>query len=1152
MGGFVHLHLHTEYSLLDGACRIRDIPKLAKELGQNSVAITDHGNLFGAVDFYRACKSEGIKPIIGCEVYVAPRTRFDKVHKIDTSPNHLVLLCENQTGYQNLIHLVSAGYIEGFYNRPRIDHDLLEQYHEGLIALSACLAGEIPRSLVAGDYEQAKKTALWYQKVMGEGNFFLEIQNHGIAEQQAILPRILKLSQETGIGLVATNDVHYCWKEDTKTQKVLLCIQTGKTLNEELALEFPTEEFYLKSEQEMAQLFGSYPEALENTQKIADRCEMEFTFGATKLPYFKTPNGESNRDYFLRLCREGLAQRYGSDPSQEVRERFQYEIGVIDSMGFIDYFLIVSDFVHFAKSQGIAVGPGRGSGAGSLIAYCMGITGIDPMEYHLLFERFLNPERVSMPDFDIDFCYERRQEVIDYVIQKYGSDHVAQIVTFGTMATKAAIRDVGRVMGIGYDATDKIAKMIPHKLGITIEESLEVSPELRDAYQTRPEIHELIDTAKKLEGMPRNCSTHAAGVVITRNAVDEYVPLAKNDDAIVTQYTMNTVADLGLLKMDFLGLRNLTVIQDAERAVQRHTPDFSIDSISRRDAATFEMLSHGHSDGVFQFESAGMRRVLSRMKPSCLEDLIAVLSLYRPGPSQFIDTFIENRQHPERIRYRHEKLRHILDVTYGVIVYQEQVMQIFRELAGYSLGRADLVRRAISKKKADVMEQERQNFIYGKINEDGSVECVGAVANGIPEQTAKEIFQDMSSFASYAFNKSHAAAYSLLSYQTAYLKCHYKKEYMAALLNSVIYNTDKIIGYIGECKKQQIPVLPPDINESGVTFMVEDGAIRFGLLAVKKVGKAVIERIVEERKKGRFKNLYDFINRMQTRELNKAAILAFIQCGAFDGFPENRRQMVESYERMVEAVQTEHRMNVSGQINLFQTGSASEEFVYPELSEYTNEQLMEMEKQTTGLYLSAHPLDPYESQLQNRSLDLISEIQRAEEESKYQDRTSVQVAGILSQIKRTRTKKGDTMAFVQLEDRTGSMEVLVFPQIYAKFQKDLIEGKAVFLRGELSVREEEPTKLLCNQIETLKAGQAIQAETKAPNKLYLKLPGKKDARISKLKQMFSQHPGTIQVYFYFADEKKYFKLSDSYSVSLDQIFREQLDKLLGSGNVVEK
>lgn len=1143
--GFVHLHVHTEYSLLDGACRIQEIASHVKEMGQDAIAITDHGNMFGAIDFYRACKAEGIKPIIGCEVYVAPRTRFDKVHKIDTGPSHLVLLCKNMVGYQNLVKLVSAGYVEGFYNRPRIDHGLLREHSEGLIALSACLAGEIPRALLANDYDRAKQIALDYQETMGKGNFYLEIQNHGISDQQAILPRMVKLSQETGIGLVATNDAHYSKKEDAKTQKVLLCIQTGKTLQEELAIEFPTEEFYLKSEQEMKQLFQNFPGAIENTEKIAEECNLEFEFGKTKLPHFETPNGEDNKEYFLSLCEEGLHRYYGENPPEKIMQRYQYEIDVISKMGFIDYYLIVSDFVRYAKSQKIPVGPGRGSGAGSLIAYCIGITGIDPIQYNLLFERFLNPERISMPDFDIDFCYERRQEVIDYVIHKYGADHVAQIITFGTLATRGAIRDVGRVMGMPYDTVDKIAKMIPNRLGITIQDSLDASVELAQAYQQDAQVHELIDTAKKLEGMPRNTSTHAAGVVISDRPVDEYVPLAKNDEAIVTQYTMNTIADLGLLKMDFLGLRNLTVIHDAEKAIRFHTPEFSIDMIPLEDKKTFAMLSQGESDGVFQFESDGMKRVLSRMKPSCLEDLIAVLSLYRPGPSQFIDRFIENRLHPESITYRHESLRHILDVTYGVIVYQEQVMQIFRELAGYSFGRADLVRRAISKKKASVMEQERQNFIHGKINEDGSVECIGAVANGIPEPVAEAIFNDMSSFASYAFNKSHAAAYSLLSYQTAYLKCHYPMEYMAALLNSVLYNTDKIIFYIGECKKQHIQMLPPDINHSRVKFIVEDGKIRFGLLAVKKLGKGVIQKIVAEREKnGPFQDLYQFISRMLEYDMTKSVILSLIQCGAFDCFPQNRRQMVESYEAILENIQFSKRTNVTGQINLFQTVAAEEEqHTYPNVAEYSNEELMEMEKMTTGLYLSSHPLDPYEDILQKWKLDQVLEILKDEESSYYKEKSVVQIAGTITSLKKIQTKAGAAMAFGVVEDRTGQIEVIFFPNIYAQSAQSISEGAPVLVNGSISEKDGDK-KVLCNDLVCL--------QKEKPKTVYLKLDSRTDKRISAIKQEIASHPGLCQVSFYLQDENKYVKLSSKKGIRLDQAEQNRLVYLLGNGNVVVK
>ena len=858
---FTHLHLHTEYSLLDGACRLDDLLDRAVELGMDSIAITDHGVMYGAVDFYKKAKARGIKPIIGCECYLASRGRKDKVHALDNERYHLVLLCENATGYQNLISMVSKAWTEGFYTKPRIDRELLEQYHEGIIALSACLAGEIPRALIADDYERAKEKALWYNKVFGQGNFYLELQNHGIREQKQIEPMLIRLSKETGIPLVATNDTHYVRKEDSKIQQVLICIATNTTLGQGNGLEFDSDEFYLKSEEEMHELFSHVPEAIENTQIIADRCNYDFEFGNTKLPHFEVPDGRDHFEWFREQCYAGMYRNYGDNPPKEYFDRLNYELDVINKMGYVDYFLIVHDFIRYAKSKGIPVGPGRGSGAGSIAAYCIGITGIDPMKYNLLFERFLNPERVSMPDFDVDFCYERRGEVIDYVIEKYGADHVAQIVTFGTLAARAAIRDVGRAMGIPYNIVDNVSKQVPRELNITIQKALKKSPEFRSLYESSDEIKSLIDTSMKVEGMPRHTSTHAAGVVITRDPVASYVPLALNDNSPVTQYTMTTLEELGLLKMDFLGLRTLTVINDAVKMIRLKDNSFDINRIDIADKATYEMMASGQTEGVFQFESAGMKSVLIGLKPVDIEDLIAVISLYRPGPMDSINTYIENRHHPEKTVYKTEKLREILEVTYGCMIYQEQVMQIFRSLAGYSYGRADIVRRAMSKKKHDVMEKERKNFIYGIVREDGTVECDGCVKRGIPAEVANDIFDDMSSFASYAFNKSHATAYAYVAYQTAYLKCHYPCEFMAALLSSVLDNTDKVTEYTDECNRIGIKILPPNVNESNDNFTVSNGNIRFGMLAIKNLGRSFIRNIISERNAGKFTSFYNFCSR---------------------------------------------------------------------------------------------------------------------------------------------------------------------------------------------------------------------------------------------------------------------------------------------------
>ena len=892
MSGFTHLHLHTEYSLLDGACRLDDLLDRAVELGMHSIAITDHGVMYGAVDFYKKAKAKGIKPIIGCECYLASRGRKDKVHALDSERYHLVLLCKNAVGYQNLIAMVSKSWTEGFYTKPRIDRELLEKHHEGLIALSACLAGEIPKALMADDYERAKEKALWYNRVFGQGNFYLELQNHGIREQKQIEPLLIRLSEETGIPLVATNDTHYVRREDSKIQQVLICIATNTTIGQGNGLEFQSDEFYLKSKEEMRELFSHVPQAVENTGVIAEQCDYDFEFGNTKLPHFEVPDGRDHFEWFKEQCVAGMYRNYGDNPPKEYFDRLNYELDVINKMGYVDYFLIVHDFIRYAKSKGIPVGPGRGSGAGSIAAYCIGITGIDPMKYNLLFERFLNPERVSMPDFDVDFCYERRGEVIEYVIDKYGADHVAQIVTFGTLAARAALRDVGRAMGIPYNVVDNVAKQVPKELNITIEKALKKSPEFRALYESGGEIKELIDTSMKVEGMPRHTSTHAAGVVITRDPVASYVPLALNDNSPVTQYTMTTLEELGLLKMDFLGLRTLTVINDAVKMIRTKDSGFDINKVDIADKATYEMMASGQTEGVFQFESAGMKNVLVGLKPVDIEDLIAVISLYRPGPMDSINTYIENRHHPEKTVYKTEKLRDILEVTYGCMVYQEQVMQIFRSLAGYSYGRADIVRRAMSKKKHDVMEKERKNFIYGMVREDGSVECDGCVKRGIPAEVANEIFDDMSSFASYAFNKSHAAAYAYVAYQTAYLKCHYPCEFMAALLSSVLDNTDKVSEYTDECNRIGIKILPPNVNESNDSFTVCDSNIRFGLLAIKNLGRSFIKNIISERRAGKFTSFYNFCSRMHGSDFNKRAVESLIKSGALDGLGANRRQML--------------------------------------------------------------------------------------------------------------------------------------------------------------------------------------------------------------------------------------------------------------------
>ncbi|WP_277138410.1 DNA polymerase III subunit alpha [Anaerotruncus massiliensis (ex Togo et al. 2019)] len=1176
MADFAHLHVHTEYSLLDGACRIERLVERVKALGQSSVAITDHGVMFGAIDFYKAAKKAGVKPIIGCEVYVAPRTRFDKQHKVDSSPYHLVLLCKNNTGYQNLIKMVSAGFVEGFYSKPRVDHDLLEEYHEGLVCLSACLAGEIPRMLAAGDYDRAKETALWYQNVFGEGNYYIEIQNHGIRLQEQILPDLLRLSKETGIGLVATNDAHYIERADARMQSVLICIQTNTTVDEPGDLEFETEEFYVKSRDEMAALFQNYPGALDNTLKIAEMCNVEFEFGNTKLPLFVAPGGEDNLSYFKRLCYEGLRRHYGDQPDPAVAERLEYELDVIIKMGYVDYYLIVFDFINYAKSVGIPVGPGRGSGAGSLAAYCIGITGIDPIRYNLLFERFLNPERVSMPDFDIDFCYERRQEVIDYVVRKYGADHVAQIITFGTMAARAAIRDVGRVLGVPYQQVDAIAKLVPNELKMTLDRALSVSADLKQMRESDPKVAELLDMARKIEGMPRHASTHAAGVVITRDPVDSYVPLYKAEETMpVTQFTMTTLEELGLLKMDFLGLRTLTVISYAEKEAAKRSPGFRADSIPLDDPDTFAMLTKGQCVGVFQFESAGMRNVIAQLGPESIEDLIAVISLYRPGPMESIPTYIRNRHNPGLVTYKHPLLKPILDVTYGCIVYQEQVMQICRALGGYSYGRADLVRRAMSKKKHDVMEKEREVFVSG------------AQANGVPRQTANEIFDEMSSFASYAFNKSHAAAYAFVSYQTAYLKCHYPREFMAALLTSVLDNTDKVIEYIGECGRMGIKVLPPDVNISGEGFTVSGDAIRFGLLAVKNIGRGCIRELIAEREEnGPFLDFSDFCERMYGKETNKRAVESLIKSGALDCACKNRHSMLEGLEAILDDIDAAAKRNISGQINLFDNPDVGIKSAHqlPRVEEYEPSELLAMEKETTGLYISGHPMARFAEMIEQEHCTLIADISNAEERGSHiADGASVRVAAIVSSKRLKSTRGGEMMAFVMLEDTSGSIEMLVFPKVLTQYSHKFAEGSVVIVRGRVSMREEEDAKLICEAAaspgEPLPEGspagagrysgaprreRAPQAPARpaAPRSknagAYLRIDSASAPvydRVKNLLSIFSPENGGTgrdAVYFYFKDTGKYNVAAHALWVDYNPVLERELKKLLGAENVVYK
>jgi len=1159
MENFVHLHVHTEYSLLDGACRIPALVARAKELGQTALAITDHGVMYGVIDFYKECKKQGIHPIIGCEVYVAPRTRFDKVHRIDTSPYHLVLLCKNEQGYQNLINMVSKASVEGFYSKPRVDLELLRAHHEGLICLSACLAGQIPRRLMEKDYESAKETALLYRDIFGEGNYYIEVQDHGIREQKEILPDLYRLSAETGIPLVATNDVHYTRQEDHQAQNVLVCIQTNRTVNDPSDMEFQTQEFYLKSRAEMEQLFPQHKEALDNTVKIAEMCRMDFTFGVTKLPYFKAPTDEDNLTYFRRMCYEGMFRHYGEDPAPHIRERLEYELGVITKMGYVDYYLIVHDFIRYAKSHDIPVGPGRGSGAGSLCAYCIGITGIDPMRYNLLFERFLNPERVSMPDFDIDFCYEKRQQVIDYVVAKYGEDHVAQIITFGTMAARGALRDVGRALAIPYQQVDTVAKMVPNELHMTLDKALSASKDFKAQYDADPAVHELIDMARKLEGMPRHASTHAAGVVITHDPVDSYVPVQKNDEAVLTQFPMTTLEELGLLKMDFLGLRTLTVISDAEKMIRRHTPGFTIGDIPHDDKDVFKMLASGQTEGVFQFESAGMRGVLVGLGPESIEDLIAVISLYRPGPMDSIPKYIENRHHPEKVSYRHPKLASILDVTYGCIVYQEQVMQICRELAGFSYGRADLVRRAMSKKKADVMEKERQTFIHGATDENGNVIVKGCVNNGVPEQVANDIFDEMSSFASYAFNKSHAAAYAVVAYQTAYLKCHYPKEFMAALLTSVLDSTGKVTGYIEECSRLKIPVLPPDINSSDMGFTVSQEGIRFGLLAIRNLGRNVIADMIAERQNGPFETFNEFCERMHGKDLNRRGLESLIKSGAFDRIHPNRRQLLMGYEPLLAGLDAVKQKNLEGQLGFFDmmADQPKEEYQFPQLEDFPLSEKLSQEKEVTGMYLSGHPLGEYADLIPRLGTAKIAHVALEEYDNKMVD-----ILGIVSARQTKATRSGDTMAFVTVEDTTGSIEMLVFPKILSRCSQMLTVGSVVVLSGRISVREEEDPKLLCEKVMTIEEKLALRSsrgESRPAPKtaaaanpragLYLKVPSKDSEQMQKARNLLEIFEGETCVYVVFEDTGKAAKAPQSMWCDPNEVLLRLLGEALGEKNV---
>ena len=1088
MSKFVHLHIHSEFSLLDGANRIKDLPVRAKELGMDAMAITDHGVMYGAIDFYKACKKEGVKPIIGCEVYVAPRSRFDKEPNIDNKYNHLILLAKDNQGYKNLSKLVSLGFTEGYYYKPRIDLEILEKYHEGLICLSACLAGAVNQALLNGNNDKAEEIALWHKRVFGE-DYYIEIQNNGLKEQVLANQKLVQLARKLDIPLVATNDAHYLKKEDAYNHEVLLCIQTGKRMSDVDRMRFDTDELYVKSPEEMSEYFKAFPDAIENTVKIAEKCNVEFEFGHTILPnYDVPPEFPTHFDFFKKLCDDGIKKRYGENPSKEILDRAEYEISVIKKMGYVDYFLIVWDFIHYAKTHGISVGPGRGSGAGSIIAYAIEITDIDPMKYDLLFERFLNPERISMPDFDVDFSDTRRQEVIDYVSEKYGHDHVSQIITFGTMAAKMVIRDVARVLDVPYSEADSLAKMIPNELHITIKKALEQNKELRDRYESDETVKKVLDIAMGLEGMPRQASTHACGIVITKEPVDHYVPLYVRDGQISTQYIMTTLEELGLLKMDFLGLRTLTVIQDTIEMVKEDKGiDIEFDK-DMSDPKVYKLWQEGKTCGIFQFESQGMTNFMKELQPDCLEDLIAGVSLYRPGPMDQIPRYIKGKKHPGHNEYTHPSLEPILNVTYGCMVYQEQVMQIVRDLAGYSLGRADLVRRAMGKKKLDVMAKEREVFIHGQVDEDGNVVVPGCVRNGIDEESANKIFDEMAEFAKYAFNKSHAACYAVVAYRTAYLKAYYPAEFMAATLNSFLGNLDKIPQYIDECKALGIEILKPEINKSNSKFTVENGKIRFGLGSIKNVGTKPVNNIVNERNEhGEYKGFTDFCERIADIDVNKKCVESLIKAGAFDEFEQTRSTLLASFEGIIDSIQSEKKKGLAGQVSMFDLGSSEEKeelnemkYKFEEHEELPEKELLSLEKEMLGIYISGHPLEKLREQIERQTnintielkkLDeqmstTLSEdnIQIQNEKPKYQDGQNVKYAGIITSIKKKYTKNNKIMAFVTIEDLYGTAEVIVFENAYLKAGKSLVEENIVMVDGRLSIREDDTTTIIANEI----------------------------------------------------------------------------------------
>ena len=1176
---FTHLHVHTEYSLLDGAARIKDVVARAKELGMTSLAITDHGVMFGVIDFYRECNKQGIKPVIGCEVYTAARTLFDKDSEKDKHMGHLVLLAKDNQGYKNLMKIVSEGYRHGFYYKPRIDKNVLRKYSGGLIALSACLAGDVQNRLLNGDYDGARREALEMLDIFGEGNYYLELQDQGLEEEARILPGMKRLHEETGIPFVATNDVHYVRQEDAEAQDVLMCIQTASTIDEENRMRFPNDQFYLKSEDEMRKIFANIPEAIDNTAKIADECNVTFTFGELHLPEFNAPDGLTNTKYLRKLCEQGLSERYpeaSAEEKKELQQRLDYELGTIEKMGYVEYFLIVWDFINYAKQNGIMVGPGRGSAAGSIVAYTLRITDIDPIKYSLIFERFLNPERVSMPDIDIDFCYERRGEVIDYVTEKYGEDKVCQIITFGTMKAKQAVRDVGRVLNVSYPETDAIAKAIPFSLKMTIDLALETSPELKAKYENEETTKKVIDMARAIEGMPRHASTHAAGVVISKDSIDEYVPLYLADKGLSTQFNMTTIEELGLLKMDFLGLRNLTIIRDALEMIEADyevTIDFS--SMDYDDPAVYEMIASGNTQGIFQLESGGMTQFMKNLKPDCFEDIVAGISLYRPGPMASIPTYIDNKKHPGNIEYLHESLEPILSVTYGCLVYQEQVMQIVRDLGGYSYGRSDLVRRAMGKKKMDVMLQEKEYFINGKLDDDGNVEIAGCIRNGVPEKIAEEIFNQMVSFAEYAFNKSHAAAYAVVAYETGYLKAHYTVEFMAALMTSVMGDSDSIAKYMRNCTEMGIEVLPPDINESQKKFSVVDGKIRFGLLGVKNVGEGAIDAIIEARQtKGRPEDIFRFIENIDIHKVNKKAVESLIKAGALDCLNENRAAHLAVYESLMESAQSSARNNIEGQMSLFQLNADTMQEsrsmnVLPDVRNFNQDILIAQEKEMLGVYITSHPLDEYADRIEqlvtvtSQDLaDVLDSEEQGEMHTFVRDGMQATMAGIITSKKNLITKNNKMMAFVDMEDLYGTVEVVVFPNIYERFGSLVAEDSIVSVTGSINFKEGEVPKLLAEKIVDLRSlteeleqsresAQTASAEpvTDAPEGLVkIKLPsGNTNEMLNRIRNVMLAHRGKYQAIIYMPQGGS-FRTERELWVEPDADFRKAVTDIVGEEN----